>query len=171
MATRALNTLISFPTTLSIALSSLYHGKDKRGSIRYPFFPNVKVIHSSLQKLAALRAEADVAVERAEHAEAQNKKYEQDILQKDQEITSLNHRIGVLDAELEKAEAKLKETKAAAMEGEHSKSTNDGLLRKVQLLEEELDAAEKNVKETVEKWVLVNLPSLSSSYVLLGSDR
>jgi tropomyosin len=37
------------------------------------------------------------------------------------------------------------------MEGEHSKSTSDNLLRKVQLLEEELDAAEKNVKETVEK--------------------
>ena len=104
-----------------------------------------------MQKLAALRQEADNAVERAEHAEGQNKKYEQELLQKDQEITSLNHRIGVLDEELEKAEAKLKETKVAAMEGEHSKSTSDSLLRKVQLLEEELDAAEKNVKETVEK--------------------
>lgn len=32
--------------------------------------------------------------------------------------------------------------------------TVENLQRKVQLLEEELDAAEKNVKETVEKWVL-----------------
>lgn len=29
--------------------------------------------------------------------------------------------------------------------------TSEGLSRKVQLLEEELDAAEKNVKDTVEK--------------------
>ena len=57
------------------------------------------------------------------------------------------------------------------MEGEHSKSTSDSLLRKVQLLEEELDAAEKNVKETVEKWVIVNLPWLSSSYVLVDCGR
>jgi hypothetical protein len=57
------------------------------------------------------------------------------------------------------------------MEGEHSKSTSDNLLRKVQLLEEELDAAEKNVKETVEKWVFVSSPSLSPSYVLAGCGR
>ncbi|KAI9464540.1 tropomyosin [Lactarius psammicola] len=103
------------------------------------------------EKLANLRAEADAAVERAEAAEAKNKKYEQDLLGKDQEITSLQHRIGVLESELEKTETRLAETKVAAADGEHSKSTNDGLIRKIQLLEEELDAAEKNVKETVEK--------------------
>lgn len=45
----------------------------------------------------------------------------------------------------------MSESKAAAADGEHNKTTNEGLLRKVQLLEEELDAAEKNVKETMEK--------------------
>jgi tropomyosin len=59
--------------------------------------------------------------------------------------------LGVLDADLEKAEGKLAESKAAAADGEHSRSTNDSLTRKIQLLEDELDAAEKNVKETVEK--------------------
>lgn len=98
-----------------------------------------------------LRAEADNAVTRAEEAEAKNKKYEQAILEKDQEITSLQHKLSILDAELEKAEAKLAESKVAQEEGEHSKTTNEGLIRKIQLLEEELDAAEKNVKETVEK--------------------
>lgn len=73
------------------------------------------------------------------------------ILEKDQEITSLTHKLSILDADLEKAEARLHESKAAQEEGEHSKSTNEGLMRKVQLLEEELDAAEKNVKETMEK--------------------
>jgi tropomyosin len=59
--------------------------------------------------------------------------------------------MSIIDANLEKAESKLSESKAAQEEGEHSKSTNEGLVRKVQLLEEELDAAEKNVKETMEK--------------------
>jgi len=108
------------------------------------------------QKMNALRAEADAAVARAEDAEAKNKKYEQDLLEKDQNITSLNHKISVLDGELERAEAKLKELKDAQADGEHSKTTNDGLARKIVLLEEELDAAEKNVKETTEKCVLPN---------------
>jgi hypothetical protein len=94
-------------------------------------------------------------------AEAKNKKYEQDLLQKDQDITSLTHRLSLVDAALEKAERHVTESKVAQQEGEHSKSTNEGLIRKIQLLEEELDAAEKNVKETVEKCVAV-LPGFHS---------
>lgn len=105
------------------------------------------------QKLQNLRAEADNAIVRADEAEAQNKKYEQLLLEKDQEITSLQHKLGVLDGELEKAEGKVTEYKSVQEEGEHSKTTNEALIRKIQLLEEELDAAEKNVKETVEKCV------------------
>jgi len=103
------------------------------------------------EKLTSLRVEADNAVARAEEAEAKNKKYEQLLLEKDQEIGSLTHRLSTLDSELEKTEAKLAELKSAREEGETSKTTNEGLVRKIQLLEEELDAAEKNVKETVEK--------------------
>lgn len=106
-----------------------------------------------IQKLSSLRLEADNAVQRAEDAEAKNKKYEQLLLEKDQEITSLQHKLSVLDADLEKAESKLSEAKLHQEEGEQSKTTNEGLQRKIQLLEEELDAAEKNVKETVEKCV------------------
>lgn len=109
------------------------------------------------QKLASLRTEADAAVDRAELAEAKNKKYEQLLLEKDQEITSLAHKLSILDADLEKAEAKINESKAAQEEGEHSKSSNEALTRKVQLLEEELDAAEKNVKETMEKYILFTI--------------
>lgn len=143
-----LNTVISFPTTL-LSLHHTTNGQNQRGSIS--FLSNNNNLSLFPQKLAALRAEADAAVERAETAETKNKTYEQELLQKDQEITSLQHKIGVLDKELENTEGKLTETKAAAVEGEHSKTTNDGLIRKIQLLEEELDAAEKNVKETVEK--------------------
>jgi tropomyosin len=50
-------------------------------------------------------------------------------------------------------ETQLTAFKTMQAEGESSKMTNEGLIRKIQLLEEELDAAEKNVKETVEKCV------------------
>ncbi len=43
--------------------------------------------------------------------------------------------------------------KSSSLEGESSRTTSENLTRKVQLLEEELDVAEKNVKETVEKCV------------------
>jgi tropomyosin, fungi type len=124
------------------------------------------------QKLAALRAEADISIERAEAAEAKNKTYEQELLQKDQEITSLTHRLSVLDAELEKAESRVVEFKTALSDGEGQKSTNELLTRKIQLLEEELDAAEKNVKETVEKCVPFHQSCLSSSSPILADfDR
>jgi len=103
------------------------------------------------EKMSQLRMEADNAVTRAEEAEAKNKKYEQALLEKDQEITSLSHRLGLLESDLDKAEEKVKDYKTAQADGENSKMTNEGLIRKIQLLEEELDAAEKNVKETVEK--------------------
>ena len=45
------------------------------------------------------------------------------------------------------------ELKQAEADGDASKTTNDALTRKIQLLEEELDAAEKNAKETMEKYV------------------
>jgi tropomyosin len=75
------------------------------------------------------------------------------ILEKDQEITSLQHRLSIIDTDLERAETKLSELKSAHDVGETSREANDNLNRKIQLLEEELDAAEKNVKETVEKSV------------------
>ncbi|PFH51943.1 hypothetical protein AMATHDRAFT_74632 [Amanita thiersii Skay4041] len=109
------------------------------------------------EKMNQLRVEADNAVTRAEEAEAKNKKYEQHLLEKEQEITSLQHRLGVLEGDLEKAENKLAESKAAADENQSSKMTNEGLTRKIQLLEEELDNAEKNAKETLEKLRLVDV--------------
>lgn len=125
--------------------------KIKEVPIFYSRIGGVHILIFTPQKLTTLRHEADAAVERAELAEAKNKKYEQTILEKDSEITSLTHNLAILDANLEKAEAKLHDSKAAQEEGEHSKTSNEALTRKIQLLEEELDAAEKNVKETMEK--------------------
>lgn len=62
----------------------------------------------------------------------------------------------------------MSKTKSALEEAEHGKATNDSLSRKIELLEDELDTAEKNLKETVEKCVFVSL--LSLSYLISVSD-
>jgi len=102
-------------------------------------------------KLAALRAEADHAVDRAEKAEVKNKSYDQQLMVKDQEISSLTHKLGLVEKELEKTEAKLNEMKGEVEGAESGKSQSNALSRKVVLLEEELDTSERNAKETVEK--------------------
>ena len=61
------------------------------------------------QKLASLRAEADVAVSRAEAAELKVKQLEQAVLEKDQEIKSKDHRLDVLEGNYEEASKNLKE--------------------------------------------------------------
>jgi len=101
--------------------------------------------------LAHLRVEADAAVERAEAAEGKVKTLEQVLLAREQDITSLQHRLSVAEVDLDKSEAKLVDAKRLGEEGESSRSTTEALQRKIQLLEEELDNAEKNVKGTVEK--------------------
>ncbi len=107
----------------------------------------------SRQKLNTLRVEADAAVERAEKAEAENKKLQQLLLEREQDIKSLTHQLDTAQADADKLEAKLAESKIAQQEGEYTKNTSEGLVRKVQLLEEELDTAEKNLKETTERLV------------------
>lgn len=103
------------------------------------------------QKLNSLRVEADAALERAEEAEAKNKRLEQDVLTKEQEIASLSHKNSLLEQDLEKAEGKVTEHKSAREEHESNRESADTLQRKVALLEQELDQAEKNLRETTEK--------------------
>ena len=49
-----------------------------------------------------------------------------EILHKDQEIQSLQHKLGLLEGEVEKAESRLSEAKLASADGESSKSKNNG---------------------------------------------
>jgi tropomyosin len=65
----------------------------------------------------------------------------------------------------------LAKTKSALEEAEHGKATNDTLTRKIELLEDELDAAEKNLKETVEKCVPVSLSSFPCLICVSDSGR
>lgn len=117
------------------------------------------MLTASPQKLEQLRAEADAATERAEAAEAKNKQFEQELLNKEQEITSLAHKVAILEEQNEKLEGQLAAAKEGSLAGESSSVEAGNLARKVQLLEDELDQAEKNVKETMEKYVLLPHPS------------
>nr|XP_019048003.1 actin lateral binding protein [Kwoniella bestiolae CBS 10118]OCF26933.1 actin lateral binding protein [Kwoniella bestiolae CBS 10118] len=75
----------------------------------------------------------------------------QTLLERDQEIASLQHKLSLAESEVEKSENQIKDLKSASEEGETHKTTGENLARKVQLLEEELDKAEKDLKETTEK--------------------
>ena len=106
---------------------------------------------SGQQRLASLRVEADANATRAEESEVKVKKLEHENLVKDQDITSLQHKLSLAEADLEKAETSLKEHKNAKEEFGQTKDTNESLSRKIALLEEELDNADKNLRETTDK--------------------
>jgi tropomyosin len=99
----------------------------------------------------ALRIEADEATSKVEELQKQVKALEQENLQKEQEITSLQHKNGLLEAEVEKLEGVVKDAKALADEGTQHGTQNETLQRRLQLLEEEAEEADKNLRETNDK--------------------
>jgi len=103
------------------------------------------------KKMAALRVEADESAGMVEELKAKVKQLEQENLAKEQEITSLSHKNQVLEADLEKAEGQVKDLKALADEGGTATSHNESLTRKLQVLEEEAEQADRNLRETNEK--------------------
>ena len=75
----------------------------------------------------------------------------QSLLERDQEVASLQHKLSLAEDQLDKSESKVRDLKSAVDEGDSHKTTGENLARKVQLLEEELDKAEKDLRETTEK--------------------
>jgi len=104
--------------------------------------------------MIALRAEVDDVQAKNDDLQAKIKVLEQENLQKEQEITSLNHQKNLLEQDVEKLEARLKEEKEAHVIGSNNSQEMQNLQRKVQLLEEEAEEAEKNLRETNEKYVI-----------------
>jgi tropomyosin len=111
--------------------------------------------------MSALRLEADEAHEQVEELKAKVKTLEQENLAKEQEITSLTHRNQLLEAEVEKLETSVKEAKDAANQSAQHDTQNEALQRRVQLLEEENEEADRNLRETNEKYVLLTSPLIS----------
>lgn len=101
-----------------------------------------------------LRQEADASAAKVEELQAKVKTLEQDSLQKEQEITSLTHKNGVLEQEVEKLEGMHTKAKADADESAQHGTQNESLQRKVQLLEDEAEANDKTLRETNEKYAV-----------------
>lgn len=101
----------------------------------------------------SLRLEADEAVAKVEELQAKVKALEQENLSKEQEITSLQHNNGLLQAEVEKLEAAIKDFKKVADEGQEFGTQKETLQRRLQLLEDEAEEADKTLREANEKYV------------------
>lgn len=98
-----------------------------------------------------LRLEADESAAKVEELQAKIKGLEQENLAKEQEITSLTHKNGLLEAENEKLDASVKDLKKSADESMQHGTHNETLQRRLQLLEEEAEQADKTLRETNEK--------------------
>lgn len=99
-----------------------------------------------------LRQEAEEATALAEELKNKLKVLEQENLVKDQEVTSLSHKNGLLEAELQKLETAVADFKKAADEGMQHGTQNESLSRRLLLLEEEAEEADKTLRETNEKY-------------------
>lgn len=124
--------------------------------------------------MASLRVEADESHAKVEELQAKVKTLEQETLQKEHEITSLSHKNSQLESEVEKLENNVKDLKAGAEEGTTATTQNETLQRRLQLLEEEAEEADKNLRETNDKYVLTPTSSdphyLQRSYKLTNTD-
>lgn len=117
-------------------------------------FESYGIANRSPQKMNSLRIEADTATQQAEELQAKVKTLENENLAKEQEITSLSHKNGLLESEVEKLETQIKEIKGTAEESTQHSRENETLQRRLQLLEEEAEEADKNLRETNDKCVL-----------------
>lgn len=106
----------------------------------------------------SLRLEADEAAAKAEELQSKVKNLEQENLSKEQDITSLQHKNNLLEAEVEKLETAIKDFKKAADEGQHHGTQNETLQRRLQLLEDEAEQADKTLREANEKCAILNPP-------------
>jgi tropomyosin len=100
----------------------------------------------------SLRLEAEESAGKVEELQSKVKTLEQDNLQKEQDIISLTHKNSVLESEVEKFETQVKELKSAATEGQQHGTQNETLTRRLQLLEEEAEEADRTLREANEKY-------------------
>ena len=102
--------------------------------------------------MESLRLEADKSSSEAEELKQKVKSLEQNNLGKEQEIKSLAHKNSVLETEVEKLEGDLKSAKNDTESLGGHRAENESMSRRLQLLEEEADAADKTIRETNEKY-------------------
>jgi tropomyosin, fungi type len=104
-----------------------------------------------LQRMNALRIEADENATKAEEYKKKLNTLEEENTKKEQEITSLTHRNQVLESEVEKLEGQVKTYKDEAGAGAAAGTQAESLQRKIQVLEEEAEESDRTIRELNDK--------------------
>src|ERR1700709_1268345 len=103
--------------------------------------------------MAAIRTEADEAHASNEELKEKVKTLEAENLTKEQEIKSLNHKLTVLETRSDTLEEDVKKHKGLADNSASHSTQNESLTRRLQVLEDEAEQADRNLRETNEKHV------------------
>lgn len=141
---------------MSVGNNTFNHAPHDRK--RPPWFAEMLCKHANRrlpQKMNTLRLEQEEAQAKVQDLQQKVKTLEQENLAKEQEITSLSHKNQLLETENEKLDHTIKEQKLLVEETSQHGAQNETLQRRMQLLEEEAEEADKNMRETNEKYVLL----------------
>lgn len=85
--------------------------------------------------------------------EAQLKALQDTYSQQEREVVSLNNRNKQLEEKLEKAQEEIERLKEGQYKEDELRKENEAALRKISLLETELENSDKSLRETTQKWV------------------
>ncbi|KAG5437522.1 hypothetical protein PCANB_000950 [Pneumocystis canis] len=103
------------------------------------------------EKISGLRMEAEEANMRADEAAMRVKHLEHELTLKEQENIGLIHKNDLLEMEIERLEQQLMEAKTAAEDDSGNRNISESLQKKIQLLEEELEISDMNLRKTTDK--------------------
>lgn len=133
------------------------NGKNSRGNLteQLEAHRKTKLIPTRKKKINSIRAEADAAIAKAEALEARVKELEQEQTQNEREIVSLTNRNKQLEDDLETAHEKIKELKGSEQEGSDLKKEYDNAMRKISILEQELEDSDRALGETAKRYVYI----------------
>lgn len=98
-----------------------------------------------------LRVQADESSTKVDELTAKVKTLQQENLAKEQEITSLTHKLSTQETDIEKLETTNKDLKEQLDHVGQSSNQSEALQRRLQILEEEAEEADKNIRETNDK--------------------
>ncbi|KAL8987469.1 MAG: hypothetical protein Q9177_003318 [Variospora cf. flavescens] len=119
-------------------------------------------------RMQQLRVEADASSTKVEELTAKVKTLEQENLAKEQEITSLTHKNQVAEGQLEDLHGRHDDLKKQLDQAGGHGTQNEALQRRLQILEEEAEEADKNLRETNDKYGR-SPPDISGSNINLNN--
>ncbi|OMJ23703.1 putative asparagine-tRNA ligase, mitochondrial [Smittium culicis] len=123
------------------------------------------------EKISNIRLEADAASARADAAELALKQINEQQIEREQEIISLQNRITLLEDELDRKESRIAEAKQLAEDHESTRDASDVLNKRIHLLEEKLETAELELQQTKEKNMDVKTESLERTIAQFENER